>query len=204
MRTTPDKAGIGTDNEVIAKVAESTGSTVDSIERPIGSRVLIATMGSPGTSKPWFLALVDSGVGKSGVLKAIASMVEIDTKRTVVAADKSDCFYQLGTHPLMKTMLPHPEILRSVFGRFRGLLVDGTLMVGGRPPKPWEVDWDHPRLNPIVAAISDGRIPPPEKADPVESFSTLIASAPKAKTRMKRFLRACSKARPFFHEKRLW
>jgi hypothetical protein len=74
--------------------------------------------------------------------------------------------------------------------------------------KPWaDVDWDDPRLNPIVAAITDGRIPPPEEQDPVEAFADLVERR-QLKTpsdeRRKRFLKGAQKAMPFFSKKRLW
>lgn len=179
-------------------MAKATGSEVLSVERPIGTRMVLATLGS-STSKPWLFAVIDQGVRKSGVLEALYGMTE-NTKRTVVCASRDDCFY-----PLMGTTKPYPDILRAIFGRFRGLVVDGVLMLRGPDPKPWEnVDWDDPHLNPIVSAITDGRIPPPEEADPVESFAKLIEGAPKVKLRKRSFMRAAERACPSYHEKVLW
>ena len=188
-------------NSLTEQIALSTSSEVISVEDPVGHLTVINLATEAGAG--WKTIAVEEGIGQRELLKAISSIHGGRDPRTMIAAAERDAF-----EGLMGTRVPSPQVLRAVFTRFRGLLVDGAILVAGEDPKPWlDVDWGSPRLNPIVAAITDGLIPPPEEADPVESYAAYIAKLPKTKpcpVRIRRFRKASSRARPPYHVRRLW
>jgi len=154
----------------------------------------------PG-EKSWRFAAIDKGTGLKkiiGVLRTLGDVVE----KAVIGVHSCDVCTLCWGSPLVR-----PVILKEALARHRGLVVGydgwGEVINKGTGKKPWEVDWSDPRLNPIVAAINDGRLPENPTDEDLEKFgqSGSFQTSPKKR---KRFLRSASKAYPFTVRRTLW